>query len=236
MELIKLTRFLYFLGEKFIMQHIRADLHSFEPDFKALVPVSGSRVFWCFKRFFDLVVCIFLLPGLLVQCLVALVLNLFFNKGPLFFVQTRMGRNCRPFQVIKFRSMTTTREAGRGHDEPIEVDRITRLGGFLRKTGLDEVPQILNVLRGDMSLIGPRPDYYEHAQNYSALIPGYKARYQVRPGISGLAQVSLGYAEGIEATRQKTHADQYYIAHASLRLDTKIALKTLSIVATRSGA
>jgi len=218
------------------MKHIRNDLHSFEPDFEAFHSTSENRTFWFFKRVFDLVVCILLLPGLLAQCIVALVLNLFFNKGPLFFVQTRMGKNCHPFQAIKFRSMTPAPKVMRGHDEPIEADRITRLGGFLRKTRLDEVPQILNVLRGDMSLIGPRPDYYEHAQNYLAIIPGYKARYQVRPGISGLAQVSFGYATGVEETRRKTRADHYYINNASLRLDTKIFVQTLVTVATRSGS
>ena len=218
------------------MKYIRADLHNFNPNIATIRAVRATRKFWIMKRVFDLIFCILLLPGLIASCIVASVLNPFFNNGPLFFVQKRMGRHCRPFQAIKFRTMSCVNKITRSHNDPIEVDRITRLGGFLRKTRLDELPQILNVLRGDMSLIGPRPDYYEHAQNYLALIPGYKARHQVRPGISGLAQVSLGYAEGVDATHKKTHADHYYINNADFKMDTIIALKTLAIVATRSGA
>ena len=218
------------------MKHTHADLHGFKPDYEAILSISGSRVFWFYKRLFDLVVCIFLLPGLIASCIVLLVINPFLNKGSLFYIQKRMGRDCHPFQAIKFRTMSSVSKITRGHDDPIEADRITLLGGFLRRSRLDEVPQILNVLCGDMSLIGPRPGYYEHAKNYLALIPGYKARHQVRPGISSLAQVSLGYAEGIKATHKKTHADHYYISNASFRMDTKVAYQTLVTVATRSGA
>jgi lipopolysaccharide/colanic/teichoic acid biosynthesis glycosyltransferase len=218
------------------MKYINTNLLTFKPDYKAFVLVSGNYKFRFFKRLFDLAVCILLLPGLIASCIVALVLNPFYNKGSLFYIQTRMGKDCHPFKAIKFRSMSPVPKVMRGHDDPIEAHRITRLGGFLRRSRLDEVPQILNVLRGDMSLIGPRPDYYEHAQNYLSIIPGYKARHQVRPGISGLAQVSLGYAEGIDATHRKTHADHYYIHNADFKMDTIIALKTLAIVATRSGA
>lgn len=218
------------------MKHTNIHLHAFKPDYEAILLISGNRSFWFCKRFFDLTVCILLLPGLLASCIVALVLNPFFNKGPLFYIQTRMGKDCHPFRAIKFRTMSSALKITRGHDDPIEVDRITPLGGYLRKTRLDEVPQILNVLLGDMSLIGPRPDYYEHAQNYLAIVPGYKARHQVRPGISGLAQVSLGYAEGVKATHKKTHADHYYISNASFQMDTMVAYQTLVTVATRSGA
>ena len=203
---------------------------------KETVRVSGNRGFWATKRLFDIAMSLALLPVMLALMPVLLLLNPFFNRGRLFFVQERMGRDCRPFRAIKFRTMTHVAEIRRKHDEPIELDRITQLGRFLRRTRLDEVPQILNVLKGEMSLIGPRPDYYEHAVKYAEIIPGYRARHAVRPGISGLAQVGLGYAEGLEATRAKTAVDHYYIEHAGFRLDTVIALKTVQAVLFGAGA
>ena len=132
--------------------------------------------------------------------------------------------------------MSCVSEMTRGADDPLEVNRITPLGGFLRRTRLDEIPQIINVLRGEMSLIGPRPDCYEHAETYLATIPGYRERHAALPGISGLAQTELGYVQGIEATRIKVVADLDYINRQSIRLDMWIFWRTLQIVAGRAGA
>lgn len=188
------------------------------------------------KRAFDLVVSIALLP-LLALCFVALsVLNLRFNKGPVWFVQERMGKNCIPFNAIKFRTMTPTDQISRGADDPLEVDRITTLGRFLRKSRIDELPQILNVLLGEMSLIGPRPDYYKHACQYVDAVPGYRERHAVLPGISGLAQTEMGYIEGLAATRAKVRYDLHYVRNRSFALDTFIFLNTLKVVLNRKGA
>lgn len=199
------------------------------------VPVSKNRLFWVAKRMFDISLGLILFVLMLLVIPIIWVSNLFYNRGTLFFIQERMGRNCKPFRAIKFRSMTHVVEITRGYDDPIEIDRITPFGHFLRKTRLDELPQVLNVLRGDMSLIGPRPDYFEHAIVYADIVPGYCARHSVRPGISGLAQVSLGYVEGVEATRAKTNVDQFYIANAGFELDMKIAVKTIQAVFCRVG-
>nr|WP_281242702.1 sugar transferase [Citreimonas salinaria] len=188
------------------------------------------------KRSFDVVVSILLLPLLLICAVALLALNPFYNRGPLFFLQTRMGRNCKPFKAIKFRSMRPAERLSRGADGPLDADRITPLGSFLRKTRIDELPQIINVLRGDMSLIGPRPDYFSHARRYLREIPGYKSRHVVRPGISGLAQTELGYAVGIEATRRKVQADLYYITNTNMRLELWIFWRTLTVVAKRAGS
>ncbi len=188
------------------------------------------------KRVFDILVSIALLPGLIGAILVLLVLNPFLNRGSVFFVQERMGRNCKRFKAIKFRSMTAAESITRSADDPLEVDRITPLGHFLRKSRLDELPQILNVLLGDMSLIGPRPDYFDHAIEYLNTIPGYRERHIVRPGISGLAQTELGYIEGTNATKRKVKADLYYITHRSYALELWIFWRTLSVVARRAGA
>jgi len=172
-------------------------------------------------------------------CLTALclvVLNPFFNRGPLLYIQPRMGRDCRAFPAMKFRSMLPAANIARGANDPLETHRITTLGRFLRKSRLDELPQVLNVLRGDMSLIGPRPDYFHHARYYLRVIPGYRARHRVRPGISGLAQTQLGYAAGLDATAAKVRADLYYIENAGFRLETWIFWRTVLTVLGRHGA
>jgi len=164
------------------------------------------------------------------------ILNPFFNRGPLFFVQERMGRNCLPFKAIKFRSMMHVGEILRGHEDPIEIDRITPLGRFMRKCRIDELPQIINVLKGEMSLIGPRPDYFEHAKAFQASVPGYTERHVIRPGISGLAQIEVGYTQGCEATRKKVAADLRYIRNAGFRMEAWLVWKTLVTVLGFKGA
>ncbi|MGH1355070.1 MAG: sugar transferase [Thalassovita sp.] len=188
------------------------------------------------KRGFDIAMSLALLPVLLLLMVGLLILNPIANRGGLFFVQQRMGRDCKPFRAYKFRTMAETSGITRGPNDPLERDRITRLGGFLRRTRLDEVPQILNVLKGDMSLIGPRPDYYDHAIAYLDVIQGYRERHMVRPGISGLAQTEVGYVEGLEATRNKVKADLYYITHAGFTLEAWVFWRTLLTVFGRAGA
>lgn len=121
-------------------------------------------------------------------------------------------------------------------DEPLESHRITKLGRLMRKSRLDELPQIWNVLRGEMSLIGPRPDYYHHARKYLRSIPGYRARCAVRPGISGLAQTDQGYTHSIEETRAKVALDLFYIQKISLRMDAYVFLRTIQTVLFRKGS
>ena len=193
-------------------------------------------IFQTFKRSFDIAFSILLLPMLCLTALCLVVLNPFFNRGPLLYIQPRMGRDCRAFPAIKFRSMLPAANIARGANDPLETHRITTLGRFLRKSRLDELPQVLNVLRGDMSLIGPRPDYFHHARYYLRVIPGYRARHRVRPGISGLAQTQLGYAAGLDATAAKVRADLYYIENAGFRLETWIFWRTVLTVLGRHGA
>ncbi|OWV39200.1 sugar transferase [Mameliella alba] len=188
------------------------------------------------KRLFDIFVSTFLLLLLAFLTVPILILNPFYNKGTLFFVQPRMGRDCKPFRAIKFRTMRAVPQIVRGADSPLETDRITRFGLLMRKTRVDELPQVINVLRGEMSLIGPRPDYFDHAVEYLEKIPGYRERHAVRPGISGLAQTEIGYVEGIDATRRKVQADLYYISHRSFALEAWIFWRTITVVFKRGGA
>lgn len=203
-----------------LVKGLRRDPHT--------TPQLRRRMLWL-KRFVDAA---FGLAGLVVLAVAVPIVwlaNRRFNKGPLFFTQTRMGRDCRPFTVIKFRTMQNG-ERQRGFDDPLEVDRVTPFGGFLRRTHMDEIPQVINVLRGDMSLIGPRPDAWDHAVVYCARIRGYRARFKVRPGLTGLAQAGLGYAEGLTQTRRKVAADLAYMRHMSARLEWRIFWRTAWIM------
>lgn len=198
-------------------------------------PFAPKQGFIWTKRLFDIVIALCLLPWFLLFGFVLLLLNPFFNRGPLFFVQTRMGQHCQPFRAVKFRTMTEVNQPARRADDPLEHDRITPLGHFLRRSRIDEVPQVLNVLVGQMSMIGPRPDYVDHAQVYLDVVPGYRERHAMKPGISGLAQTELGYVEGLAATERKASVDLYYIRNASLKLDLWVVWRTLCVVLGRGG-
>jgi lipopolysaccharide/colanic/teichoic acid biosynthesis glycosyltransferase len=200
------------------------------------VSVGGNALFWTAKRAADIAGSFLLLPFFLLAAVVLLLLNPFKNQGPLFFSQARMGRECQPFQALKFRSMSAASDIQRGHDDPIEYHRITPLGQLMRRSRVDELPQILNVLKGEMSLLGPRPDYFPHAEAFLASVPGYRERHCVRPGISGLAQVSLGYVEGSDATRAKVRKDLEYIENVSILAENRLVLQTIRTVFGRAGA
>ena len=197
--------------------------------------LHGNKLFWFNKRIFDIFVSLLLLPTLIIIGIILLVLNRFFNSGSLLFIQKRMGKNCKVFSAIKFRTMSHSNDISRNYDEPIEINRITSLGRILRKLRIDEFPQILNVLKGDMSLIGPRPDYYIHALEYLKLIDGYRDRHVIRPGITGLSQIRLGYVENLEGTLKKVSIDNYYIKNASYIIEFKIIINTILIMIKGSG-
>jgi lipopolysaccharide/colanic/teichoic acid biosynthesis glycosyltransferase len=188
------------------------------------------------KRAFDILLACILLVPLCGFAMILLVLNPFMNAGPLLFHQKRMGYQCVPFTAFKFRSMVPTKTAARGAFDALEADRITRLGRLIRRVRIDELPQVINVLRGEMSLIGPRPDSYDHACVYLRDVAGYAARHQVMPGISGFAQTEIGYVDGLEGVQRKVAADAYYIAHASLAFDLWITWRTLCVVLGQRGA
>lgn len=197
--------------------------------------IGGSALFWTSKRCYDIILSILLLPLLGLFSIVLLVLNPFYNRGSLFFVQDRMGRDCQAFKVYKFRTMHSDKAITRGPNDRVEHCEITKLGIFLRKTRIDELPQVLNVLQGQMSLIGPRPDFYPHARAFVRVIPEYRERHRIRPGISGLAQVELGYAQGFDQTRSKAQTDLYYIHNANFLLELRLIGQTVITILTRAG-
>lgn len=158
------------------------------------------------------------------------------SPGPIFFRQTRLGRGGRPFRIIKFRSMVTDAEAD-GH-AMVTVDgdpRVTRAGRFLRKYRLDELPQFWNVLRGDMSLVGPRPERREFAEQIAERVPLYPMLYQVRPGITSWGQVRYGYASNVDQMVERLRYDLIYLESISISTDVKILLHTINTILSGSG-
>jgi len=150
------------------------------------------------------------------------------DRGPVFFKQTRIGKNRQPFFAYKFRSM---RENVTGVPYAQKIDnRITKVGRYLRASRLDELPQILNVIKGEMSLIGPRAEWSRLVNDYEKQIPCYHFRHLVRPGITGWAQVNYPYGASIEDTLHKLEYDLYYIRHFSFSLDASIVLKTIHVM------
>lgn len=201
---------------------------------RRVVGVGGSDAYWRIRSLLDVVGAVVLLPLVVALGLILLILNPVFNPGPLLYRQRRMGQGRIPFLAIKFRTMTCDGRE-RGATDPVEVDRITPLGGILRRMGLDELPQVINVLRREMSLIGPRPDCVHHAEEFLSEIPEYSRRFAIRPGMSGLSQIKLGYAVGHDATRAKALTDIAYMDQIGLRMDLWIVWRTLVTVAMGRG-
>jgi sugar transferase (PEP-CTERM system associated) len=158
------------------------------------------------------------------------------SKGPLFFRQQRVGMGGRVFNVIKFRTMFTDAEAGGARWATKNDPRVTKVGMFLRKTRIDEVPQLWNVLRGDMGFVGPRPERPEFVNWLTEELPFYYLRTLIRPGLTGWAQVRYGYGATLAETKEKLEYDLYYIKHMSLGLDLLIMFETIKTILRRRGA
>lgn len=195
---------------------------------------KAKRFYLIMKRGFDICGSLFmLLLTSWVFPIVALLIKID-SKGPVIFKQKRTGLHGRDFYCYKFRSMKVNDEADR--IQATENDtRITKLGHILRKTHLDEIPQFMNILLGDMSFVGPRPHMIYHTETFSEMIPFYALRHQSRPGLTGLAQVK-GYIGEIQADRdiqKRVQWDVFYINHQSIGLDADIIIKTLEQVFKR---
>jgi lipopolysaccharide/colanic/teichoic acid biosynthesis glycosyltransferase len=153
---------------------------------------------------------------------------------PVFFSQERVGRNLKPFRMHKLRTMVNDAEEACGPVLAEENDaRITAAGRFLRKYRIDEIPQLVNILKGEMSFVGPRPERPYFVEQYLAETPGYRERFSVKPGVTGLAQVSGGYATTPE---RKLKYDLIYMYHQTLAMDAQIVAETLRVVLTGRGA
>ncbi len=189
------------------------------------------------KRLFDLFASLLLLSVTWPIMLAAAVAVRLDSPGPVFYMQERVGRNERRFKVIKFRSMRVDAEADGVAKWASQNDaRVTRIGTFLRKSRIDELPQLINVLLGQMSFVGPRPERPEFVSDLEARIPYYAVRHRVNPGITGWAQICYPYGASEEDAREKLQYDIYYIKNYSLFLDLMVLLQTAHVILWGRGA
>ncbi len=217
----------------------RVPIHHLESDWiiRSFVDQARANGFYELgKRFLDI------LGGLLFGAFFIVVFpfialaTLIDTGRPILYTQKRQGKSGREFRIYKFRTMRQDAEADGLARLAVENDpRITRVGGFLRKTRLDELPQFINVLRGDMSLVGPRAERRELVESFQKKIPFYRARLLVKPGLTGWAQINYGYAATVEDTVAKLEYDLYYIKHRTLSMDLSILLRTVGTVLRSRG-
>jgi lipopolysaccharide/colanic/teichoic acid biosynthesis glycosyltransferase len=231
------TRLPVYTWSAFWRQRVRMhDVHDtstawlFERDFR----LNTTTVYWHLKRLFDIVhsaLALLLAAPVLLLAWIAIRID---SPGPAFFRQQRIGFRGKPFTIYKFRSMKLNSEADGTTTAPGD-SRITRLGHFLRRSRIDEIPQLFNVLKGDMSFVGPRPEWTVCVDLYEQQLPYYHLRHLVKPGLTGWAQVNYPYGQDVNDARNKLSFDLYYVTHASLVLDSTIILKTLYVVLGRIG-
>lgn len=210
--------------------------HDQEIDYSKLFYVDVDRkgvIYETLKRVFDIVFSLCLLILTLPIMVIVAILIKIESPGPVIYKQTRVGLQGKLFVIKKFRSMVNDSEKhyitwAREND-----DRITRVGKFIRKTRIDELPQLINVIKGDMSIIGPRPERPEFTLEFCKIYPDFKKRLAIRPGMTGLAQVNGGYDL---SPKEKLEYDLEYIKNRSLLLDLKIMLKTIKVIFTFEGA
>jgi putative colanic acid biosynthesis UDP-glucose lipid carrier transferase len=194
----------------------------------ALEPSAPLALYPVFKRLLDLAIA---LPVLVVSAPLLILITLwirFDSKGPALFRQARLGQSGRPFGILKFRTMNVVEDGACVVQAARNDARITRAGKFLRASSLDELPQLLNVIAGEMSLVGPRPHATAHDALYSTLIPEYDGRQAVKPGITGWAQVN-GYRGGtptLDLMQKRVTLDLWYAQHGSIGLDLLILART----------
>jgi sugar transferase (PEP-CTERM system associated) len=216
----------------------RTDLARLAPGW--LATANGARegaVENVLRRGFDITLALAMLIAALPLLLVTALAIRLDSPGPIFYRQERVGRGGRPFHLVKFRSMVVDAEAGGAPRWATKHDpRVTAIGRFLRLTRIDELPQLLNVLRGDMAFVGPRPERPAFVEQLARAIPHYNDRAVVKPGITGWAQVNYPYGASVEDARQKLTYDLYYVRRRSLFLDLLILVATVRVVLFQEGS
>jgi exopolysaccharide biosynthesis polyprenyl glycosylphosphotransferase len=199
-------------------------------------PATRGRLDAAGQRLTDIVLSLALLVLTLPLMLLTAAVIRLDSRGPVLYRQVRVGLHGRPFTVLKFRSMRTDAEA-RGPVWAMQRDpRVTRIGSFMRLTRIDELPQLINVLRGEMSFIGPRPERPHFVEQLERVLPFYRDRALVKPGLTGWAQVNYPYGASVEDARAKLSYDLYYVKHRSLLLDLLILVATVRVVLFQRGA
>ena len=207
-----------------------------------------GKISYLFQRSFDIILAFFLLIITFPICLITALFIKFdigflraikspklFFKNSIFFSQDRIGKNRKIIKILKFRSMIEHDPEEYSKYSSEDDVRITKVGNFIRKTRIDEIPQIINILKGEMSFIGPRPEWDVLGKEYEEKVPNYNLRYQVLPGLTGWAQVQYVYGNGVDDAKIKLEYELYYIKHCSILLKIEIILKTIRVVFLKKG-
>ncbi|MEK4751939.1 sugar transferase [Priestia sp. FSL R5-0597] len=185
------------------------------------------------KRMVDIVISFVALMVLLPVILLFALIVMIETPGSPFFLQERLGKNGRPFTIMKLRSMYSDAEKNGAQWAVKNDSRVTKVGKLIRQTRIDELPQLWNVLKGDMSIVGPRPERAVFIEEFQKTVPAFSQRLAVKPGLTGWAQINGGY----ELTpAEKLELDLYYIHHTNIRFDVKIMIKTLRVIVTGDGS
>lgn len=215
----------------------RIDLRALEPDWLVFSDGFNTNVVLnATIRLFDIVASLLLIIFTLPIIVVTAILVKLDSPGDILYRQERVGLNGTVFSLVKFRSMRSDAEATAGPRwAGVNDDRVTRVGRFIRMTRIDELPQVFNVLRGEMSMVGPRPERPYFVETLSRAIPYYRERHRVKPGITGWAQINYPYGASIEDAREKLSYDLYYVKNRSLFLNALILLQTVKVVLWPAG-
>ena len=226
------------------------DSPAFYEEMTGKIPVAGlypsslifssgfkkSRLLLLTKRFLDIVASLVLLIVSLPASVATAIAIKLDSKGPVIFSQERAGEREKVFRIYKFRSMYTDAEKHGPKWASDNDDRVTRVGRIIRKLRIDEIPQLYNILKGDMSFVGPRPERPYFVEQLKKQIPFYSERFWVKPGLTGWAQINYSYGASVEDALEKLQYDLYYIKHLSITLDIAIILQTIKVVLVGRGA
>lgn len=226
LKIFDLTDFIEYYYEKIAVLHVQDRWLVFSNGFS----IISNKIALRLKTIFDFVCALVLLIPSFPLILIFGIIVKITSTGPVFYSQVRVGRSGKEFRIYKLRTMSADAEKEGAKWSMVSDPRITKIGGFLRKTRIDELPQLFNIIRGDMSFIGPRPERPEFIKILIEQIPYYNLRHLLKPGLSGWAQVNFDYGSSIEDSRRKLEYDLYYIKNYSFFLDLRIVIKTIRVV------
>ena len=209
-----------------------------EPGFYSIMPdarITANHAYEFWHQSINVISSLFGMALFATVAPLLMLLNPFFNKGPLFYVQKRVGKNGKEFNLIKFRSMVEDAEKNGARMSAKDDQRVTPLGKLLRRSRMDELPQFWSVLKGEMNLIGPRPERKYFIDQWKDLLPQFESRNLIKPGITGWAQVKYPYGENVEDSAKKLEYDLYYLKNRSIILDIRIIYKTVYTMIVSKG-
>ncbi len=214
------------ITQRIPVQYVARDFYRYFPFSRS----NQNHLYLLFVRIFEILVSLIGITVGLALFPLILIGNLIGNRGKIFYTQKRVGKNGEVFEILKFRTMIKNAESNGAVFTTVKDKRITAFGKFLRKTRIDEFPQFVNILKGEMGVIGPRPERPVFVNKIAEVMPFYETRHVIKPGLTGWAQVNYAYGETINDSLIKLQYDLYYIKHRSLFLDVNIIIKTLSTV------